>query len=181
MPKNPGNTGHRGYKMVIVQSFDPDGDALKVTLSCGHTQRWYPMNNRTVEEYRASLLSGINPFVPGQTKIRCNACADGKQQSASHRQKEAILSEILSVILVCPDCGHRCFHEERGSLVIKEEDQQERCSECLGICLVASFSVLVPIHAHPPKTSRDADASSYETDHHWEEQRALHRDDVQLY
>ena len=183
MPKNPSNSGHRGYKMSIVQALDSDGDAVKVTLSCGHTQRWYPSLDRTVEVYRASLLEGINPFVLGKTKIRCNDCAHKGQQSAPlEQQKEAILSQIISVLLVCPDCGGRCDHEERGSFVIRENDSQVRCSECLRIFAVPSFSSMVPTNARTsPSRTGEADEHFYETDHHWEDQRALHRDDTQLY
>lgn len=71
MPRNPGNTGHRGYKMSIVTSITTEGDQVKATLACGHVQYWQPGHGHTAESWAAYIQQGFNPFVVGKTRLRC--------------------------------------------------------------------------------------------------------------
>lgn len=71
MPKNPGNTGHRGYKMSKIIAIEPQKETVLITLECGHSHPIYPYHNCTPEEYAQDLQQGINPFVIGKTRVRC--------------------------------------------------------------------------------------------------------------
>lgn len=71
MPKNPGNTGHRGYKMSIVTDISAEGERVKCTLSCGHIQYWQPGYGHTAESWAKRIQEGYRPFVIGQTRLRC--------------------------------------------------------------------------------------------------------------
>lgn len=68
---NPGNSGHRGYKMSKVTSIEPQGEIVAISLACGHIRRCYPYGGMTAEEYARHIQQGIRPFVIGETRIKC--------------------------------------------------------------------------------------------------------------
>lgn len=72
MPKNPGNTGHRGYKMSKVTAIEAQDGQIVMTLACGHTNRFYPYGGYTAEAWAQRLQEGVQPFVVGKTRVRCH-------------------------------------------------------------------------------------------------------------
>lgn len=68
---NPGNAGHRGYKMSKVIGIEPQGDVVIVSLECGHAQKWEPYPDTTAEEWAAHIQQGYKPIVINKTRLRC--------------------------------------------------------------------------------------------------------------
>lgn len=70
---NPGNTGHRGYKMSKVVAINSDDTHVLVTLACGHVMRWHPYGGRTPEQYAQEIQNtNIQPIIVNQTRVKCD-------------------------------------------------------------------------------------------------------------
>lgn len=69
---NPGNTGHKGYKMAKVTAITPQGEVVLLSLSCGHTKRVYPFSGYTPEQYAQHLQEPPGAFIIEETRIKCD-------------------------------------------------------------------------------------------------------------
>jgi hypothetical protein len=69
-PKNPGNTGHRGYHMSRVTAIVPQGNVVIVSLECGYNDRWYPYHGYTAEQW-AQHIQLNDSLKIGKTRLRC--------------------------------------------------------------------------------------------------------------
>lgn len=88
--QNPGNRGHGGYKMSTMTDMrvgeGEKEDRVIVTLSCGHTEEWFPFGEReTVQEWLDRLLSEPRPFIIGTTKLRCEQCRSTPEKEAGEQ------------------------------------------------------------------------------------------------
>jgi hypothetical protein len=72
MPKNPGNTGHRGYKMSKVTAIEAVNGHIAITLECGHINWCYPYSGYTAQEWVGRLQRGPGAFMIGKTRVRCH-------------------------------------------------------------------------------------------------------------
>ncbi len=71
MKKNPGNTGHRGYKMSTITAIGTQENKIIISLACGHTNEIDPYPGETAEAWAAHLQQGDRPFVVGKSRARC--------------------------------------------------------------------------------------------------------------
>ena len=68
---NPGNSGHRGYKMSKVTAIGTKGNQVAITLDCGHLYIFDPYHGYTAEEWAAHIQQGERPYEIGKTRLRC--------------------------------------------------------------------------------------------------------------
>ncbi len=78
MSKNPGNTGHRGYKMSRVTNIEPKHGKVVLFLECGHIYTIDPYPGETAEAWAEHIQQGYRPFIVGKTRVRCD---NHKEQS----------------------------------------------------------------------------------------------------
>jgi hypothetical protein len=60
---NPGNTGHKGYKMSLVTSIEAQDGKVIVRLACGHNEVDDPYEGYTTEAW-AQRLQGYCSDLP---------------------------------------------------------------------------------------------------------------------
>ena len=68
---NPGNSGHRGYRMSKIMKIEPSNGKVAVSLECGHIYIIDPYPGETAEAWAAHLQQGDRPFVIGKSRARC--------------------------------------------------------------------------------------------------------------
>lgn len=71
MSKNPGNLGHRGYRMSRVMKIGAKDGKVVLSLECGHTYEIEPGYGHTAEEWAEHIQQGYRPFIVGTTRARC--------------------------------------------------------------------------------------------------------------
>lgn len=68
---NPGNAGHKGYKLALVTSIEAKEGNVIVHLACGHDDIGKPYEGYTVEAWAKRLQEGHRPIIVGKTRLRC--------------------------------------------------------------------------------------------------------------
>ena len=68
---NPGNRGHRGYKMSKVMKIEPKDGKVVLSLECGHEYMIDPYPGETAEAWAEHIQQGDRPFIVGKSRARC--------------------------------------------------------------------------------------------------------------
>lgn len=79
--KNPGNLGHKGYKMSVVTKIDSDETHVLLYLACGHIQQQTPYPGTIPEEWARHIQEEPQGIVIGQNRFRCGGPHGQKEPS----------------------------------------------------------------------------------------------------
>jgi hypothetical protein len=75
--KNPGNTGHTGYKMPLVTAIEASGEGVLIRLACGHDYILHPEREKP-EQYAQRMqdpaIYGRHVWVINKTRVKCEEC-----------------------------------------------------------------------------------------------------------